>query len=1038
MAAAFAAPAAASFSRQFLENLHWRQIGPFRGGRVAAVAGDPDDADTYYFGAAGAGVFKTTDGGTRWRPLFTRQPVSSIGAIAVAPSDPSCLYVGTGEANVRNDTGVGDGMYKSTNGGASWTHIGLTDTRHIGAIVVDPDNPDIVLVAALGHAYGPNKQRGVFRSTDGGQTWHKVLYENDRTGAIDLALDPKNPDVVYAAMWQMYRKPWHLESGGPGSGIYKSTDGGRSFKRIEGHGLPTGVMGRIGIAVAANGSRVYALIEAKNGGLYRSDDSGAHWKRVNSSQRFRQRAWYFGVVTADPKNPDRVYIGNVHLFRSNNGGRWFTMLDEPHPDNHALWIDPHDPARMILGHDGGASVSTNAGASWTRTDNQPTAQIYHVAADDQFPYHLYGAQQEWGTIEIASATNHGAITRHDWHPVGGGESGNVIPSPTNPAIVYGGSYFGKLTRFDKRTGRLRNVSPWPMDTDGEAAEKLKHRFTWTTPLAFSPLDPKTLYSASQVLMQTTDGGAHWTRISPDLTRNDKSKQGSSGGPITHDNSSAEYYDLIYAIAPSPLAKGEIWVGTDDGLVQLTRDGGESWQNVTPPSLPVWAKVAQIEASPFDPGTAFVAVDAHKLDNLAPYIFRTRDYGRTWTKITRGIDARTFVHVVRADPNGKGLLFAGTSTGVYVSFNNGGQWQPLKLNLPTVPVYDLIVHAGDLVVATHGRGFWVLDDISPLEQLKPAIATTRAHLFKPRPAYRIHKRHWVESAPPASGQNPPRGAIIDYYLGSAPNQPITLAIHDSNGRLVRRFTSAISLDRRARSLSASPGMHRFVWDLHYSRPRPIPGARYDMGRPIPPLARPGRYKLTLTVDGHDYSQPLEVKMDPRVDVSKKALGAHFDLMMKIRHDIALDHRVANTVRDLRKRLARVRRRFQPAPHSADPIARRSRNLDRMLVGIADVLWQSQAHASEAMLHFPARLNSKLAYLQRGLSGATAAPTRQDYAVYHKLHHKLMAVIKHWRGDARQRLTALNGLLEKREAPVLLVKKAHRRGEDTSQPSRATAQ
>ncbi|HET7369424.1 MAG TPA: glycosyl hydrolase, partial [Gammaproteobacteria bacterium] len=790
------------------------------------------------------------------------------------------------------------------------------------------------------------------------------------------------------------------------------------WRHLQGHGLPQGVLGRIGIAVASGGERVYALIEAHDGGLYRSDDAGRHWRLINDDQRFRQRAWYFTLVAVDPQNPDRVYIGNVFLFRSNNGGRWFSYIEAPHPDHHALWIDPDNPQRMILGHDGGASISTNGGASWTGTDNQPTAQFYHVAADNRFPYHIYGSQQEWGTVKIASATNHGGITEHDWHPVGGGESGYVMPSPADADVVYAGSYFGILTRYNSRTGQVRDVSPWPMDPDGLAAEEVEHRFTWTAPLAFSPQDPQVLYTASQVLMKTTNGGTSWKQISPDLTRDDESKQGSSGGPITRDNSSAEYYDLIFSIAPSPVSEKQIWIGTDDGLVQLTRDGGDSWHNVTPPGLPDWAKVAQIEASHFDAGTAYVAVDAHKLNNYHPYIFRTRDFGRTWTKITNGIGAPAYVHVVREDPNRKGLLFAGTEPGVYVSFDDGDRWQPLQLNLPSAPVHDLIVHAGDLVVATHGRGFWVLDDISPLEQVASADLAAPAYLFTPAPAYRVRTSHWVGGGHGPAGENPPTGAIIDYYLAESPDRPITLTIRDDEGRLVRRFSSAIRLDRYVPSLPAGAGMHRFVWDLHYALPEPIPGAFYDMGGPVAPLALPGVYTLTLNVNGQQYTRELTVKLDPRVEVSMDKLRKHFDLMMKLQHDLAANHRVVNRIRELRGRIDAVRRQL-----AADPqVLTVTTELEAALDDVGGTLWQRRAQSAQAMLNYPARLNSKLAYLQRTLSRADAAPTEQAYAVYQQLHRRQEAALSRWRSIQQEELVALNRLVREHETEVIVATQA----------------
>ncbi|MDE3154934.1 MAG: glycosyl hydrolase, partial [Acidobacteriota bacterium] len=595
--------------------MHWRLVGPFRGGRVLAVTGVPTQPDTWYLGSVVGGVWKTTNGGATWRPIFDHEPVASIGAIAVAASNPNVIYVGTGEAAPREDISFGDGVYKSTDAGRTWTNVGLHDSRHIGRIVVDPHNPDLVLVAAMGHFYGPNTERGVFRSADGGRTWQKVLYKDDRTGAIDVAFDPSNPTIVYAALWQADRKPWSLSSGGPGSGLYRSTDEGSTWTRLEGHGLPGGVLGKIGISVAghSHGERVYALIEAEDGGLYRSDDAGRTWHLVNDSQEIRTRAWYFTYVFASPVNPDVVYVADNAFYKSTDGGRTFATERIPGGDNHGFWMNPLHPERMIESNDQGVVITIDGGRSWQKLDNLPIGQFYHVSTDNRFPYDLYGAQQDMGAIAIASR-GWGGITSRDWYSVGGddGESGYVLPDPTDPDLVIAGGYGGALTRFDARTKQLVDIAPWSNNNGGHPASELKYRFTWTAPLAFSPQDPHVLYMGSQYLMETTDGGMSWKILSPDLTRNDKSKQGLSGGPITKDNASAEYYDVVYSIAPSPKAAGQIWVGTDDGLVQLTRDGGKTWQNVTPKGLPEWAKVSLIEASPFDAGTAYVAVDAHKL------------------------------------------------------------------------------------------------------------------------------------------------------------------------------------------------------------------------------------------------------------------------------------------------------------------------------------------------------------------------------------------------------------------------------------------
>jgi photosystem II stability/assembly factor-like uncharacterized protein len=752
--------------------LQYRLIGPFRGGRVVAVAGVVGQPDTYYFGAVAGGVWKTTDGGLNWKPVFdkTKDASPAIGAIAVSESDPNVIYVGTGEACVRGNIVGGNGVYKSIDAGATWKFVGLGDTHAIGRLIVNPKNPDIAFVAALGHPFADNEERGIFRTLDGGKTWEKVLYKDSKTGGIDLSFDPTNANIIYAALWQVRRTPWSLDSGGPGSGLYRSADGGATWKQLKGHGLPETVLGRIGVTVSgANPNRVWAVVEAEKGGIYRSDDSGESWHILTDDHRFRQRAWYYSHIFADPKSADTVYILNTTAYRSNDGGKTFASIGAPHGDNHALWIDPTNPQRIINGNDGGATISINGGGSWSSENNQATAQFYHVVTDDRFPYYMYGAQQDNSTVAIASASPNGAIDRPDWYEVGGGESGYIAPDPTDPQIVYAGSYGGDVSRYDHRTGEEQQINPWPVNPIGWAPADVKHRFQWTEPIAFSPHDPKTLYYAGEVLFKTTDAGMHWTIISPDLTRNDKSKQASSGGPITKDNTGVEVYDTIFSVVESPLQKDLIWAGTDDGLIQLTRDGGQHWENVTPKAMPDWGTVSMIEASPRDAGTAYAAVERHKSDDFAPYVFKTADFGKTWTTITTGLPANDYVHAVRVDPRRPNLLFAGTEQGVYISYDDGANWKSLQLNLPVSPVNDLVIKStdknNDLVVATHGRSFWVLDNITVLEQYQDSIPNEEAHLFTPFPA-----NHTVFGGSFSTrgnvGHNPNSGAVIDYWLKTA--------------------------------------------------------------------------------------------------------------------------------------------------------------------------------------------------------------------------------------------------------------------------------
>src|SRR6201997_4307192 len=752
------------------KGMKYRLVGPFRGGRSLTAAGIPGDPTTYYFGATGGGVWKSSDAAMNWSSVFDKEGTSTIGSIAIANSNHNVVYAGTGEACIRGNISHGDGVYKTLDGGKTWKNVGLRDSRAIGKVIINPTNPDIVFVAALGHPFGPNPERGIFRTTDGGKTWEKVLYKDENTGGIDVAFDPHNPNILFAALWQARRTSWSMASGGPGSGIYRSNDGGTTWKHLEEHGLPKGPYGKIGVAVAANSDRVYALIEAHNpdGGLYRSDDGGESWQLVNPSHSLWQRPWYYMHVIADPRDENVLYIMDVDAYKSTDGGHLFNKVKVPHGDNHGLWIDPANTKRMIASNDGGVTVTLDGGKNWTPQDNQPTAQFYHVTTDTEIPYRVYGAQQDSGTVAIVSRSDDGSISRSDWYDVGGGEAGYIAPYPPDPNIVYAADYQGNITRFDRKIGQVKSITEQPELSDAHGAANLEHRFQWTAPVMISPHDPETLYHAGEVLFKTTDGGVRWQPISPDLTKNDKSKQKVSGGDITLDDSGTEYYDTIFALAESPITKGLLWVGTDDGLIQLTQDEGKTWTNVTPKDMPEWSRISQIDASAFDAGTAYVAVDRHQFDDLKPYIYKTSDYGKTWSKLGNGIPETTFVRVVREDPKKKGLLYAGTETGIFVSFNDGANWRAMKLNLPTTPIHDLVVKNDDLVLATHGRSFWILDDLSPLRQFTDDIQKQDVHLYTSATAFRMHN---VEDAPKPIlvGQNPPPGAVIYYYLREAPKE-----------------------------------------------------------------------------------------------------------------------------------------------------------------------------------------------------------------------------------------------------------------------------
>ena len=991
--------------------MKYRSIGPFRGGRSLTAAGIPGDPTTYYFGATGGGVWKSTDGANTWSAIFDKDGSPSIGSIAVAGSDPNVVYVGTGEACIRGNISNGDGVWKSVDAGKSWKYVGLKDSRAIGKVIVNPHNPDIAFVAALGHPYGPNTERGVFRTTDGGKTWDKVLYKDENTGAIDVTFDPQNPHILFASLWEARRTPWSLSSGGPGSGIYRSTDAGTTWKKLEEHGLPKSPYGRIGLAVAANSERVYAIVEAKEGGgFYRSDDGGDTWDLVNSSHSLLQRAWYYMHVIADPQDVNTVYVADVEFFKSTDGGRSFNKVKVPHGDNHGLWIDPKNTKRMIASNDGGVTVSLDGGNSWTREDNQPTAQFYHVITDTRTPYYVYGAQQDNSTVAIASRSDDGAIGRDNWYTVGGGEAGYIAPNPTDPNIVYAGDYQGNITRFDRRTNQIQSINVSPEISDGRGAAPLDHRFQWTAPIVTSPHDPNTIYYGGERVFKTSDGGMHWEAISGDLTRNDKSKQQPSGGPITIDDTGTEYYDTVFSIAPSPLAKGQIWAGTDDGLIQLTRDEGKTWTNVTPKDLAEWSRISLIEASPHYAGAAYVAVDRHQNDDLAPYIYKTADYGATWSRITAGIPDGSFVRAVREDPKRKGLLYAGTERGVFVSFDDGAHWRSLQINLPIVPVHDLVVKNDDLVLATHGRAFWILDDVSPLRQFADSVVAEDVHLYQPATAYRVHAGDAPEHLT-FDGKNPPHGAVIYYYFKKAPKPEakpgeVTIEILDASGTVVRKFSSNKTepleepLDpddkKPEKQIKPEDGLNRFVWDLRYDEANRVPAYflwEYNEGAKGP-LALPGNYQVRLTANGKTLTAPLEVKIDPRVTVSQADLEKQFKLEMNVREQLNRVYDAVNQIQDVREQLEGLKKRVVPGD-STKPLLDGASALEAKLIAVRDPLINFKISASEDSLAYVPGIDAKLAFLSMAVAGfADAAPTEAENREFDKLKKQTEELLARW--------------------------------------------
>ena len=995
--------------------LRWRMIGPHRGGRTVAAVGIPDQPNVFYIGVNNGGVWKTTDYGRVWTPIFDDQPTGSIGAIAIAPSDPKVLYVGSGEGLQRPDLSTGDGMYRSSDGGDTWTHLGLRDGQQIPAIDVDPRNPDRLFVAVLGHPYGPNEERGIYRSTDGGRNFQRVLYTDENTGGIDVAIDPANPQTVFAVMWAARQAPWEMGSSwtlSEKNGLYKSTDGGTTWKKIT-NGLPGAddELGRIGITISASDSRIlYAVVGARKGaGVYRSDDSGESWTLVNHDARLWGRDGDFNEVRVDPTDPDVLYVANIVTWKSTDGGRTFTAFrGAPGGDDyHRAWINPRDPKIIILAADQGVIITVNGGETWSSWYNQPTAQLYHVSTDNSFPYWVCGGQQESGSVCIRSRGPYGQITYRQWYPVGVEEYGYVAPDPLDANIIYG----GKVTRFDRRTRQTQNVSPSLSRGSDD------FRVVRTQPILFSPVDPHTLYFASNVLWKTTTGGASWTKISPDLTRRSADVPENLGVFTGLDPEKGEHRGVIYTIGPSYLDAGVIWVGTDDGLIQVTRDGGKTWSDVTPPELAKrpWSKISMLDASHFDARTAYAAVNTFRLDDLRPYIYRTHDGGKSWTLITNGLPDGSIINVVREDPKRKGLLYAGSENQVWVSFDDGGHWQSLRQNMPATSIRDLVVHENDLVVGTHGRSFWILDDVSPIRQASAQVAASSAHLFQPATAYRVRWNNYTDTPVPQeepAGENPPDGAIIDYYLGADAAGPVTIEILDANGKPVRRYSSDDEplppLEdnvpdywiRPPMTVSTSAGMHRLVWDVHYPPPAslsfsyPISAIYRNTPRiPLGAWALPGTYTVKLTAGGRSHTKKLTLKMDPNVTTPRAVLAQQFALATRITDAMRRDYDALQAVRAFRASVDSAR--------SGGGISPALDSLDRVAATLEGRGGRS-AGGSGASL---ASLNGELNSLLRTVDGADAKPTRQTTAAVEAAERRLADLLRRWSEvETRRKQTA----------------------------------
>ena len=965
-----------NFDKSLYEGLTYRSIGPFRGGRSAAVTGVVGKPTLFYMGATGGGVWRTKDGGSTWENISDGFFGGSIGAIAVSEYDNNVIYVGGGEVTIRGNVSSGYGMWKSEDAGQTWTSIGLPNSRHIPRIRIHPKNPDLVYAAVLGDLFKSSDERGVYRSKDGGKTWEKILFANAGAGAVDLTFDPNNPRVLYASTWKVSRSPYGLYSGGEGSALWKSTDGGDNWTEISTNkGMPKGPLGISGITVSPlNSQRVWAIIEAEEGGVFRSDDGGKNWNKVNSERKLRQRAWYYSRIYADTQDEDGVYVMNVNYHRSKDGGKTFETFNAPHGDHHDLWIAPEDNQRMVIADDGGAQVSYDAGDNWSTYINQPTAQFYRVTTDNHFPYRIYAAQQDNSTIRILHRTSGGSIGERDWEPTAGGESAHIAPHPTNPDIVYGGSYDGYLTRIDHKNQQVRAIDVWPDNPMGHGAEDMRYRFQWNFPIFFSPHNPNRLYTTSNHVHVSTNEGQSWEIISPDLTRNDPTTLGPSGGPITKDNTAVEYYGTIFAAVESAQEEGVIWVGSDDGLVHITQDGGKNWQNITPAGMPEWMMINSIDVDPFTKGGAYMAGTKYKSGDNAPYLYKTKDYGKTWTKITSGIPGDQFTRVLRADPKRKGLLYAGTEQGMHISFDDGASWRPFQLNLPIVPITDLTIKDDNLIVATQGRSLWLIDDLTPLHQLSEQVANSQYHLYNPMPSYKMGGGGRPSKT---AGQNHPGGVMVHYYLKAVTDSSkITMEFMEQDGTSIKKFSSTAK--KKNEQIEVKEGLNRFVWNMRYSDAESFDGLVMWAGRVTGPTATPGSYKVKLTVEGQSMEVPFEILPDPRATASQADYEAQFDFLITVRDKLTETHVAIKNIREIRGQINKVTKPMK-GNDAYNSITEESKRILDEMKAIEESLYQTQNQSGQDPLNYPIRLNNKLAYLSGQAGRGNNPPTAQVESV-----------------------------------------------------------
>ena len=1007
----------------YFSNVKYRLIGPFRGGRCAAVTGSYKNKTTFYFGATGGGVWKTTDGGSNWKNISDKYFGGSIGAVAIAPSDETILYAGEGENTLRGNVSEGlGGIWRSDDGGRSWHNLGLKEGRHIIRIVIHPKDPNTVWVAVMGHLFGPSKERGVYKTTDGGKTWKQVLYANDQTGCSDLVMEAGNPSVLYAGMWHVIRRPYNMESGGEGSGLWKSTDGGETWTNLTTKkGMPKGTWGIVGVASApSNPDKIFAIIENANGGLYVSNDGGDSWTLQSSDNNIRQRAWYYSKIFVDPKNDNLVYCLNVEFMRSKDGGKTFQPVSTPHGDHHDLWIDPEDGNRMIIGDDGGAQISFDAAANWSTMNNQPTAQFYRITTDNAYPYRLLGAQQDNSTVRIRSRSAGAGITERDWDPTAGAESGYVVADPLNPDIVYGGNYGGYLSRLDHKTGENRAINVWPDNPMGAGADVQKYRFQWNFPVFFSPHNPKRLYACGNQLFVTENEGRSWETISPDLTTNDKSKQASSGGAITKDNTSVEYYCTIFTATESPLEKDLLWTGSDDGLVYVSKDAGKHWENVTPPQAGKWMMWNCIETDPFQKGTAYFVGTKYKLDDYAPYIFVTTDYGKTWKQITNGINNMHFTRCLRADQKRPGLLYAGTEYGMYISYDGGAQWKSFQLNLPVVPVTDLTIKDNDLLVATQGRAFWAIDDLSVIQQKDGSTTGKSWHVFTVSDAYRMEgggRRARSEAGmetPPNTGTNPPNGTVINYYLKQANDSTkFSITVFDKKNMPIRTFSK--NAKEEADKIDFSSGMNQFVWDMNYPPAEKIDNMILWNGNVGTVKAAPGKYMARFRYEKDSMDVPFVIKDNPAYGMTEVDYDNSVSFLLDVNQCFSDFQKAIIRIREVRTQINDFTSKLDTA--TTKDVRKEADSIKAKLTAIEETLYQTKAKSGQDVLNYPIRLNDKIAGIFWVVSSGNTTPSKQAKEAFAELNGQAVQQLQKLDNIFSNDLASFNNLIHEKKLPVI---------------------